>query len=216
MKRSSLQRKSPMARIKPLPGILRTAKVVSGKVASGKQRTRKCAICPTRFTPRNMMHKACGPDCAAAVAVREREKKERKKLKAERAADKAALEKHKPLEYWLKKAEAACNAYIRARDPDICISCDVTHSSAWQAGHYISVGANRALRFHEDNIHKQCIHCNMFKSSNATEYRIRLLEKIGVERVEWLESWHSPVKMTREAAEEIEAMYKAKLRELSK
>lgn len=146
------------------------------------------------------------------VALDAMAKKAAKAARAERAETKKKLEKHKPLEYWLKKAEAACNEYIRARDPDMCISCGVTHSSAWQAGHYISVGANRTLRYNEDNIHKQCIQCNMHKASNATEYRIRLLEKIGLERVEWLESWHSPIKMTREAAEEIEAMYKAKLK----
>jgi hypothetical protein len=156
----------------------------------------------------------CSDDCALEIALAALAKKKAARAKAERAEDKKKLEQHKPLEYWLKKAETACNQYIRARDPDVCISCGVTYSSAWQAGHYISVGANRTLRYHEDNIHKQCIQCNMHKASNATEYRIRLLEKIGLERVGWLESWHSPAKMTREAAEELEAMYKMKLKNL--
>lgn len=156
----------------------------------------------------------CSDDCAVVIGLERIAKQKAKVARAERAADKKKLEQHKPLEYWLKKTEAACNEYIRARDPDVCISCGVTDSSAWQAGHYVSVGANCTLRYHEDNIHKQCIQCNMFKGSNAIEYRIRLIDKIGLERVEWLESWHSPVKMTRAAAEEIEAHYKAKLRAL--
>lgn len=186
---------------------------------------RKCSSkdCRASFIPPTPMVRWCSIECGAAIAL---EKLARQKLKAaaanravkklERAADKAKLEQHKNLEYWLKKTERACNEFIRARDPDICISCGVTHSSAWQAGHYVSVGANGTLRFNEDNIHKQCIYCNMFKGSNATEYRIRLLEKIGVARVEALEAWHPPVKMTREACEELEVYFKAKLRALTK
>lgn len=199
MKRSELQR-TPFKRATPKP-------------AAGP-RKRKCAICREQFAPRSMTHKACGPDCAAELVIRQNAKIARAKEKAERAETKAKLEKHKPLEYWLKKTEAVCNEYIRARDPDICISCGVTQSSAFQAGHFISVGANRTLRFHEDNIHKQCLQCNLFEGSNAIEYRKRLLVKIGPERLAWLEGWHSPVKMTREAAQEIEAYYKAKLRAL--
>lgn len=173
--------------------------------------------------PRQPFVTWCCADCGAHIALERLAKQKAKEsrearaaAKAERAADKKKLEEHKALSYWLKKAERACNEYIRARDPDVCISCGVTHSSAWQAGHYVSVGANSTLRFHEDNIHKQCIHCNMHKASNALEYRPRLLEKIGEDRLLWLESWHSPIKMTREAAEEIEAHYKAKLAALKK
>lgn len=189
-------------------------------------RTRKCkaAGCMQRVVPvEGSPVTWCSIDCGAAIALAAGAARKLKAARADRAAKKlekaetkAKLEEHKPLSYWLKKAEAACNEYIRARDPDVCISCGVTYSSAWQAGHYIAVGANSTLRFNEDNIHKQCIQCNMFKGSNATPYRIGLLEKLGAERVEWLESWHAPVKMTRAAAEEVTAHYRAKLRALTK
>lgn len=179
-------------------------------------RVKKCAIkgCRQPFTPDRSFVTWCSPECGEAVSEQIKAKMKEKAARAERARVKRALEEHKPLEYWLKKAEKACNAYIRARDPDICISCGVTYSSAWQAGHYVSVGANKTLRYNEDNIHKQCLQCNMHKASNAIEYRVRLLEKIGLERVEWLESWHTPIKMTRAAAEEIEEYFKNKLRKL--
>lgn len=210
MKRSEIKRRTPLRSSS-------TIKAAEPKPPRGP-RAKKCAIkgCRTLFTPRDSRERWCSPECGVAFALELVAKQKIKAARAERIAIKKKLEQHKPLEYWLKKAEAACNAYIRARDPDVCISCGVTHSSAWQAGHYISVGANRTLRYNEDNIHKQCIQCNMHKASNATEYRIRLLEKIGLERVEYLESWHSPVKMTREAAEEIEAHYKTKLKQLQK
>jgi hypothetical protein len=188
-------------------------------------RTKKCKArgCLHRFVPDGAQPFVdwCSVECGAAVALAKLTIQKLKIARADRAAKKRdraetklKLEQHKPLTYWLKKTEEACNEYIRARDPNICISCGVTNSNAWQAGHYIAVGANSTLRFNEDNIHKQCIHCNMFKGSNATMYRIGLIEKIGVERVEWLESWHAPIKMTRAAAEEIEQHYKLKLRQL--
>jgi len=184
---------------------------------------RKCknAACRTRFVPPQPWIRHCSDDCGVVLGLMAIEKKKeaearqkRRAEKAQRIADKAALEKHKPLAYFEKIAERHCNAYIRARDPDVCISCGVTHSSAWQAGHFISVGSNSTLRYNEDNIHKQCVQCNLFKGSNATQYRIGLVAKIGIERVEALEAWHSPIKVTAEFCKEIAEMYKSKLKAL--
>jgi len=220
MKRSGfLPRTAPIARkpasVKPAP---------EPKPPKGP-RQRKCAVrtCRNPFFPDRPFIRWCSDDCAHSLAMEKLAKQkaaiakdDRAKKSAERKADKEKAEQYKPLPYWLKKTERACNAYIRARDPDICISCGVTYSSAWQAGHYIAVGANATLRFNEFNINKQCIQCNMFEASNATNYRIGLIEKIGLEKVEWLEGWHDTVKMTRAACEEIEAYYKTKLKELKK
>jgi hypothetical protein len=64
------------------------------------------------------------------------------------------------------------------------------------AGHYRSVGACPELRFHPMNVHLQCEHCNSHLSGNIIEYRRRLATKIGVDRVEWLEGKHEPLKLT--------------------
>ena len=50
------------------------------------------------------------------------------------------------------------------------------------------------MRFHEHNINGQCTSCNKFKSGNLTEYRIALVEKIGEDRVKWLEDNRRVVK----------------------
>lgn len=196
----------------------------SGLADRLKPRKCKNKSCGKKFQPTedHPFKLCCGTDCELAIADLmlakakvARAKVLNKQRKVERVETKLKLESHKPLAYWLKKAEKACNAYIRARDPNVCISCGVTHSSAWQAGHFISVGANPTLRFNEQNIHKQCVQCNMFNGGNPIPYRVNLIQKIGSAAVEFLESWHPPVKMTREMAEEIEAMYMAKLKNLS-
>lgn len=212
-------RKSPIART----GILRVTSFNAEPKPARGPRAKKCSskACRKPFVPARPFITWCCDDCGAVVALELLAKKKAKDARAERAANKRKiaehkkqLEAHKPLPYWLAIAERHCNAYIRARDPNICISCGVTYSSAWQAGHYIAVGANSTLRFHEDNIHKQCIQCNMFKGSNAIPYREGLLAKIGLERLEWLEGWHPAVKMTAEAAQEIAEHFRKKLREL--
>jgi len=68
----------------------------------------------------------------------------------------------------------------------------------WEAGHYISVGANNSLRFEPKNIHLQCHRCNFEFGGNHIMYRIGLEAKIGIEQVLWLESWHPTVKLSVE------------------
>lgn len=103
----------------------------------------------------------------------------------------------------LKKAvQKEVNKYCRMRDiNDGCISCD---GPADQGGHYIAQGSSSFLRFNLDNINGQCVNCNHWKSGNYIEYRIRLVNKIGLERVEWLEAHrHDKKKWTREELYEI-------------
>jgi hypothetical protein len=175
-------------------------------------RTRKCAVkgCANRFQPRNMMHKACSPECAIVHSTGERKRLDAKQTRERKAALKTRND-------YLKEAQAAFNAFIRERDKDLpCISCGRFHTGSYDAGHYRSIGAQPMLRFHEDNTHKQCVPCNQHKSGNAVEYRIRLLLRIGAERVAYLEQEHPPAKFTIEEAKGIKAHYMAALKDLRK
>jgi len=64
-----------------------------------------------------------------------------------------------------------------------------------QAGHY-KPGTHSITRYDTDNIHGQCSQCNEKKSGNLTEYRPRLIKKIGLAKVEWLEAQNSVRKWT--------------------
>lgn len=188
--------------------------------AVGKPRTKKCGnrACraPYEVDVKRPWKNWCSDDCAVVIAIAKVDAQKAKKQRTERQDTKAKLIALEPLEYFLKKAERACNAYIRARDAGQgCISCGRHDADVWNAGHFISVGANRTLRFHEDNIHLQCARpCNKDKGGNIHEYRKGLQKKIGPERLAYLDGWHEPVKMTREKAEGIERYYKAKLKQL--
>lgn len=176
-----------------------------------------CPICRIKFAPSRQMQVVCSPLCAAEYGRKQHAKAEARKALEDRKTIRMKLEDLKPLSYFANKAQKAVNALVRYRDRnDPCISCGRFHDGSYDAGHYRSRGAAPALRFNLDNIHRQCVPCNQHKSGNATEYRMRLIQKIGVERVEWLEKEHASPKWKREDYELIEADAKAMLLDMKK
>ena len=170
---------------------------------------KKCKVCKKAFEPRASTQVVCSWQCSLVHTSKEKEKRERKDYREKKEALKTRRE-------WLKEAQVVFNRYIRERDKDLpCVSC-AQHRNSYDAGHYRSVGAAPQLRFNEDNVHKQCVHCNQHKSGNAIDYRINLVKRIGLERVEALESNNEPAKYTIEDAKEIKKLYNEKLKLLTK
>ncbi len=166
----------------------------------------KCRICKSLYQKRSMTHIACSSECAMESAKRKREKLQKRDLKL-------AKERLKPRSRWLTEAQTAFNTWVRARDQHLsCISCGTTNQIKYNAGHYLSVGAHPELRFNELNVHKQCEKCNSYLSGNIVAYRPKLIEKIGLPGVEYLEGKHEPKKYTIGELKEIKAFYKEKLK----
>jgi hypothetical protein len=187
------------------------------RTAMAKPKMGKCRVCRIEFAKRGMGHILCGMTCAQTWAQREVEKKERIAAKAERQATKEQLMQLKPLHYWAKRAEKACNAYIRARDAgDPCISCGTYDAPEWHAGHCYTVAARPDIRYHEDNIHLQCPKCNTYQGGMVGEYKKRVVSKIGQPRFDALEYVNPAFKKTREYYQSVEAHFKNLLRELKK
>ena len=178
-----------------------------------KRKEYQCPVCSQPFIKMKIGQKTClNPRCALTYSREQSAQKakaeETKKLKIRKL-------EVKPLSWFAKKAQKAFNEFIRERDRnEPCISCQRHHSGQYHAGHYKTVGAKSELRFNEDNCHKQCSVCNNHLSGNLAEYRINLINKIGIKRVEALESHNEPVKHGREDYEQIEKHYKKKLKEL--
>lgn len=152
----------------------------------------------------------CATNCGLERAQKARDKEKRKEVRK-------AKERLKTRGEHAREAQAAFNAYIRARDADQpCISCGRHHQGQYHAGHYRTVGANPELRFEELNVHKQCAPCNNHKSGNIVEYRINLVQRIGQDNVDWLEGPHEPKKYTIEQLKEVKREYRRKAREINK
>lgn len=176
-----------------------------GKSVKNKLRTCKAKGCREKFYPINSFHVACCPKCAIIVT----EAKKKKKEATARKENKKRLDELQPYSYWVKRAQAAFNRYIRLRDKGKpCISCGRSTGCKVNAGHYLSVGSSKGLRFHPFNASLQCEHCNTYKSGNQAEYRINLIKKIGLANVEWLENNRNGYTPTVGEVKEIEAHYK--------
>lgn len=165
-----------------------------------------CRICKKPFFKRSGFQKVCDIHCAIELVKQTRQKAEKKELRERKL-------KAKSRSQWLKEAQVEVNKYIRLRDGNLpCISCQRFHTGQYHAGHYRTIGSQPALRFDELNIHKQCAPCNNHLSGNLIEYRINLIKKIGLDKVEWLEGKHEPKKYTIDEIIAIKALYKQKIR----
>ena len=148
-----------------------------------------CRHCGKEFAQARPLQAVCSPRCSFAEV--------RVAKKAEKASIKVRREKLKTVTEHEADCRRIVQAIARLRDRnDGCISCHVgpEYAGQWHGSHYRPAGNNSAVQFHLWNIHKSCAQCNKFKGGNLGAYRPRLVEKIGLERVEWLESQNYPVK----------------------
>lgn len=172
----------------------------------------------------------CSPDCGAILAQAKLAKIKaqqsaavKRAKKAERAADAEKGEKFKTLPELIREAQKEFNAWIRWRDRNQpCICCGKRYfdksltGGNVHAGHYRSTGSAPHLRFNEDNVHLQNAKCNLWGAGRAVDYRIGLIARIGLERVEALESNNEIHKWTHDEVRSIRDQYRAKLREMKK
>ena len=192
-----------------------------GRTLIASTRPNRCKHCKLRM-PDDKAHHVIHNDCIEpwqalrdAKKVRAAAKKKLADAKVERAATKAALQKHKTLAKWAAEAQIQVNNFIRLRDAALpCISCGRHHQGQYHAGHFKSVGAHPELRFVEINISKQCQPCNTHLGGNVLLYRQALIIKIGAEAVDWLEGPHPTRRYTQAELIEIKTTYAAKARAL--
>lgn len=212
MKRSPIQRRTPLRATAP------------AKAEVPILRQRKCANCRQSFRPFTSMVKWCSSDCGAALGLKKLEKAQARAAQDDKRKTRAQLEALKTIPQLKKEAQREFNKFIRARDRAAgfpCISSGVllqwdSCGGLVDAGHYRSTGAADHLRFNEDNCHAQSVRENRDLGGNAIAYRVRLIERIGIERVEALEANNTPVKWTRDGLREIRDRYRRLSREMEK
>ena len=175
-----------------------------------------CQHCGSEFTPARPLQRVCSAICAA--------RKVKADKKTEAATTKARKEALKRIPDYIRAAQIAFNAFVRARDAgQPCICCGRTQEAGygnsahgWDCGHYRSTGSASHLRFNEDNAHRQLVVCNRHGAGRAVDYRIGLIARIGIERVEALEHSNAVHKWTKDELIEITQVYRTKLKEMQR
>lgn len=176
-------------------------------------RPRRCAYCGEMFSPMRSMQKVCPTlKCAKGYAMSVKAK-EKRALRERKAALKTIPD-------LIKEAQREFNGFIRYRDRGLpCICCGKPLGAGetggdYDCGHYRSTGSAPHLRFDERNAHAQRKHCNRYGAGRAVDYRIGLIERIGLESVEALERDNRIHKWSRDELIAIRDLYRARLKEL--
>lgn len=181
------------------------------------------------------MQIVCGADCAISLTVSKRGKAEKVAAVKERRETKVKLEKLKTRADWLKEAKIAIQRFRRLEELakySGCMSCGRSQEEvagtdgwkpggAWDGGHFLSKGARPELSLEPLNIWLQCKSCNGGSGKYARKgytvnaaFRLNLIERIGLEKVEWLEGQHEPCHYTIDHLKAIKATYAAKTKAL--
>lgn len=195
-----------------------------------KPKPKQCPICGTEYTPRSSLQKVChNYKCAMEfnrqVDARNAAREKRKQDKLQRDDLRQRREQLKGVSEWQKEAQTAFNRYIRWRDFNKeCASCggqligssNYLTGSAVDASHYRSRGAASHLKFNVFNVHSACTRCNRQLSGNAVEFRIRLIDRIGIERVERLEADNTPRKFDIPYLKRVKAIFTRRARHYEK
>jgi hypothetical protein len=173
---------------------------------------RTCKNCKTKFDPQyNKVQNVCSFTCAIELTNERNKIAKKKAWTREKKKRKEAL---KTRSEYQNELQVIFNKWIRLRDKGLnCISCNKPAKKE-NAGHYRSVGGNPELRFEPLNNNLQCEYCNTYLHGNLIDYRINLIKKIGIEKVEWLEGKHEPKKYTIEELKGLKVFYKLKIKQL--
>ena len=172
-----------------------------------------CRNCKESFKPYRPLQCVCSFECSIEL-TNEREKK--RKQKVWRKEKKQRNEALKTNQDYVKELQVIFNKFIRLRDKDKgCISCNKPLIGKYDAGHFYSTGSYPELRFNEDNVHGQCVHCNQHKHGNLLAYNSYIYDRIGDNRVTKLNMLKgTPNKPTIPELKELKVIYKAKIKEL--
>ncbi|HCA0321301.1 TPA: recombination protein NinG [Klebsiella pneumoniae] len=164
-----------------------------------KPARRKCAHCREWFHPAREGQVVCSFECASAIGKKQtakaREEAKARVVKRQRESEKegrqrrrAKRESFKTKAQWDKEAQSAFNRYIRIRDEGkSCVSCGSP-----------LIGKSNYL------------------SGNAVEYRIHLIERIGLDRVERLEADNEPRRFDIPYLQRIKSIFTRRARALEK
>lgn len=157
-----------------------------------RAKTRKCKAkdCHNRFEPSRPFITFCSADCAVSIAHDKLAKAKAAKARKERKEDAQKKDKAKSNKNLADEAQAAVNRYVNLVNYGVpCICCGKSaFEGVRHAGHFKARGSSSFLRFNLWNIHTCCYSCNVAKAGNIHEYRPNLIKKIGLEKVEFLDT----------------------------
>ena len=200
---------------------------VRGVLMAKAPKQHKCKVCGNYFIKTfSSTQKVCSPECAIKLSREQSRKEREKKDKQERIESRKRMavlkEKAKTKGELTSEAQSAVNRYIRLRDENKpCISCGrpLTNDQlggGFDAGHYRSRGSAVHLRFYTLNIFGQCKKCNRYLGGNYQQFRLGLIDRIGLAKVEEIEADQRIRNYSKEDLKRIKQIFNKKCRLIEK
>jgi hypothetical protein len=183
----------------------------------------RCPYCLEVYQRKRMEQKSCeNPQCALAAGRALAAKLQAASEKKARAGFRVRKEQAKTTARLKAEAQAAFNAFIRARDIKAghgCIDCGKPFEpqkpgGSIDAGHFLSRGSHPNLAFDERNVFAQRKNCNRPGGATAADFRLGVIGRIGLAAVEALEADTTPRRYRADDYRRIRDEYRAKLRAL--
>ena len=178
----------------------------------------RCKSCNNKFEQYQFNNKFCKDiDCQTAKGMFLLDKKKQQSKKDWNKEKKERKDSLKTNSDYVRELQTVFNKFIRLRDKDKgCVSCSKSLSSKYDAGHYYSTGSYPELRFNENNVHGQCVHCNQHKRGNLIDYLEGLHTRIGLVKILELKTLaHTPKKYTIDELKGLKVMYNLKIKQLN-
>lgn len=145
----------------------------------------RCKECGTKFIPKYKFQKFCVDNdiCLKAFADFAREMEQKRQIQDWKKRKPILVEDNKKVPEFKNDLQKEINKIARLIDGDLpCISCGTQNPVQYAGGHRKSVGSHPNIRYHLDNIHKQCNnYCNKNLSGNPDGYDSGLLKRYGPE-----------------------------------
>ena len=165
-------------------------------MAVGKRKCKSCGEFVRDFivTPKGVF---CSVEVAVKWAYKNKSKGAKvvnKNFKSETRSLKESIKKRTGKNGHYDNLKTQLHKWIKhvLRKGDPCYTCDLKQSygdspQSFHVGHFIPQKQVDPRRFMLINLRIQCYKCNAIHSGMRAEYRARLINEVGVDKVEWLE-----------------------------
>lgn len=163
----------------------------------------KCRGCGNRFLRETMINLNGGNfhdiECAVSYSRKPKQQDKGAKIidsawKAQTIKRREEARKREGSKGHYEALKSALHMYIKhvLRRGQPCYTCDLEQKHGdnpqnFHVGHFMPAKMVDPRRFMLANLRIQCNSCNVHNSGRQKEYRIRLIEEMGLEHVEWLE-----------------------------
>lgn len=160
-------------------------------------KSKKCRQCKEPFKPTQFAQVVCHYRCGLAYVEAQKRKKKAKDDKEYRKETKRRREKLKKRtgkNGYYDNLKVQKHWYVKnvLRKGEDCYTCGLKQSfgdspQAFHVGHFMAAKSVDPRRFMLFNLRIQCQCCNTHNSGMRAEYRIKMIEEMGLEHTEWLE-----------------------------